>query len=296
MTRASSEVQIQIPAQPSSAPLAAAPPSVRGETTLIKIFKREAGTKVGLDLGWSKDGKWLLVSAITPGTLAAVFSELKPGARLLDIKANGELHPSPSLQHAVVLIGSAVGELELMMMPLVDRYGFIVSNEQFIANPVTRDMLRYENSQLRKWQKRAATPQAWQAYAEKKPGKLRARIRMGVPEAVRGFVWKLIAAGRAPVEFRREGFYASLVAKEEGPHTSHFEQIDKDVPRTMTEHIYFRAVGKTGQEALTRVLRAYAAFDPVLGYTQGMSSYAAVLLLYMVTSPPPLPESRLPES
>jgi len=49
----------------------------------------------------------------------------------------------------------------------------------------------------------------------------------------------------------------------------------------MTEHIYFRSVGKTGQDALRRVLRAYACFHPQLGYTQGMSSYAAVLLLYM---------------
>ena len=49
----------------------------------------------------------------------------------------------------------------------------------------------------------------------------------------------------------------------------------------MTEHIYFRTADGTGQEALTRVLRAYAALNPSLGYTQGMSSYAAVLLLYM---------------
>ena len=38
---------------------------------------------------------------------------------------------------------------------------------------------------------------------------------------------------------------------------------------------------------LTRVLRAYAAFHPELGYTQGMSSYAAVLLLYMTEEYPP---------
>lgn len=75
--------------------------------------------------------------------------------------------------------------------------------------------------------------------------------------------------------------YAALASSESGPHTEHFAQIDKDVPRTMTEHIYFRTTAHAGQEALTRVLRAYAAFHPELGYTQGMSSYAAVLLLYM---------------
>jgi len=259
----------------------ALPASVRGETVVIKMHKRDAEQKVGIELGYSKDGRWLVVAKVTAGTLAAVFSELKPGAKLVDILANEQLYREPSLQEAVVLIGGAVGALELTIMPLLDRYGFIVSTTDFLANPVTRDMVRYENSQLRKWQKRAATPQAWEAYAVRKPAKLRTRIRMGVPEAVRGFVWKLMAAGRSPVDFRREGAYTALVTKESGPHTESFAQIDKDVPRTMTEHIFFRTVGKTGQESLTRVLRAYAAHHPELGYTQGMSSYAAVLLLYM---------------
>lgn len=141
-------------------------------------------------------------------------------------------------------------------------------------------MVRFENAQLVKWQKRAATPRAWQEYAERKPEKLRKRIRAGVPDAVRGFVWKLLAAARAPPDWRQQGVYHKLCSKEDGPENA-FLQIDKDVPRTMTEHIYFRSVGKTGQDALRRVLRAYACFHPQLGYTQGMSSYAAVLLLYM---------------
>ena len=278
-----STVAIEKPSSPPppDRPADSVGPHVRGETTTIKMQKRDADQKVGIELGYSKDGRWLVIAAVNPGTLAAIFSELKPGAKLCDIVANGQLYRQPSLQEAVVLIGGAVGELELTIMPLLDRYGFIVSTTEFLASPVTGDMVRHENSQLRKWQKRAATPQAWQAYAEKKPAKLRTRIRQGVPEAVRGFVWKLMAAGRSPANFRREGLYHTLAAKDTGSHTEHFPQIDKDVPRTMTEHIYFRQAGKTGQEALTRLLRAYAAFHPELGYTQGMSSYAAVLLLYM---------------
>eukprot|EP00908_Phaeocystis_cordata_P013620 Transcript_24685.p1 GENE.Transcript_24685~~Transcript_24685.p1 ORF type:complete len:237 (+),score=123.93 Transcript_24685:1086-1796(+) len=49
----------------------------------------------------------------------------------------------------------------------------------------------------------------------------------------------------------------------------------------MTGHIFFKGNGSKGQAALTQLLRAYAAYNPTLGYTQGMSSYAAVLLLYM---------------
>ena len=256
-------------------------PAVRGETMVLKVHKQDKDVKVGIDLGYSKDHKWLVIAEIHRGTLCDVFSELKPGAKLIDIKANGDLYRQPTLQQAIVLMQGAVGDLELTVMPLLDRYGFIISTDEFMRSPVTRDMLRYENHQLSKWMKRAATPQAWQSYAERKPRKLRARIRSGVPEAVRGFVWKLMAAGRAPVDFRQEGLYFELASKESGEHTKHFAQIDKDVPRTMTEHVYFRSAGKDGQEALTRVLRAYAAFHPALGYTQGMSSYAAVLVLYM---------------
>ena len=52
------------------------------------------------------------------------------------------------------------------------------------------------------------------------------------------------------------------------------QQIEKDVPRTMTEHVYFRGAPDAdslpaGQAALSRLLRAYAAFNPLLGHTQG---------------------------
>ena len=257
-------------------------PTVRGETIKIKLHKRDSEQKVGLQLGMCKDGRWLMVVDVNPGSLCSAFSELKAGAKLLDIRVDGELHQGPTLEQAKHLIAGAMGDLEFVIMPLLDRFGFILSTQEFLDAPVTRDMMRYENEQLQKWQKRCATPNAWRDYATRKPAKLRTRIRQGVPEAVRGFVWKLMAAGRAPADFRAEGQYAALASTPDGGAMSaHFEQIDKDVPRTMTEHIYFRTSGRTGQEALTRVLRAYAALNPSLGYCQGMSSYAAVLLLYM---------------
>lgn len=254
---------------------------VRGETTIISVHKKSKDVKVGLEMGYSKDGRWLVISEIHPNTLCSTFSELKKGAKLLDVEADGVLHRHPSLQQAVVLIAGAVGDLRLTIMPLLDRYGFIVSMEEFLAHSVTRDMVREENIQLKKWQKRAATPKAWQEYASRKPDKLRKRIREGVPDAVRGFVWKLLAAARSSPEFRQATTWHELVAKAADIAEDHAVQIDKDVPRTMTEHIYFRSAGKTGQEALARLLKCYAAYHPELGYTQGMSSYAAVLLLYM---------------
>lgn len=102
---------------------------VRGETATIVLTKRSQDQAVGLDLGYSKDKRWLVIAAVQPGSLAAQFKEIKAGSKLLDIKANGQFHPTPSLQAAVTLLKGAEGELQLTIMPLLDRYGFIVSSE-----------------------------------------------------------------------------------------------------------------------------------------------------------------------
>lgn len=320
------EVQVQTarsaPEAPDSSAASAAPAAsedlegpLRAETCTCCINKSSAETKVGIEFGNSKDGRFLLITAVHPGSLADAHSELRPGAKLLDVMVDGQLHRDPDVQEAATLIGGAVGEVQLTVMPLLDRFGFVVDLENFTTVMVTRDQARFENQELRKWQKRVSSAKAWQRYSTKKPEKLRQvplhrpsppshkpsrtlttlrttdtlactnrhasqRIRDGVPDAVRGFVWKAIAAARAPSGFRQDGLYAQLALRE-GTNSAAWIQIDKDVPRTMTGHIFFRGNGSQGQAALTRVLRAYAAYNPTLGYTQGMSSYAAVLLLYM---------------
>lgn len=163
--------------------------------------------------------------------------------------------------------------------------------------------MRLQNGELRKWQRRTGSVQAWRTYSARKPDKLRLRIQQGVPDPVRGFVWKAMAAARSPTGFRKQGRYQRLLEQvNAGPDAvgarlaAALEQVDKDVPRTMTGHIYFRTGDMQGQKALARVLKAYAVFDPGLGYTQGMSSYAAVLLLYMreVNIAVPRPTPRVP--
>lgn len=70
-----------------------------------------------------------------------------------------------------------------------------------------------------------------------------------------------------------EGFYfSSLNLKRIS------SQIEKDVDRTFQSHPYF--VEKETQEALKRVLNAYAHYEPMIGYVQGMSFIAASLLYH----------------
>jgi hypothetical protein len=58
-------------------------------------------------------------------------------------------------------------------------------------------------------------------------------------------------------------------------------QIDLDVNRTYRDHIMFRERYGLKQQALFNVLGAYSVYNLDIGYCQGMSQIAALLLMYL---------------
>ena len=156
----------------------------RGETCTCCMNKKSADQKVGLEMGTSKDERWLLITKIHPGSLAHAHSVLREGAKLLAITVDGVVHRNPEVKQAARLISEAVGEIRITIQPLLDRYGFVVDVQDYTAGMATRGHVRVENEELRKWQKRVINARAWQAYTERQPLKLRQRIRDGVPDAV----------------------------------------------------------------------------------------------------------------
>ena len=54
-------------------------------------------------------------------------------------------------------------------------------------------------------------------------------------------------------------------------------QIDLDINRTLRNHIMYRQRYGPGQQRLFNVLRAYANYNPEVGFCQGMASVAAFL-------------------
>lgn len=58
-------------------------------------------------------------------------------------------------------------------------------------------------------------------------------------------------------------------------------QIDLDVNRTYRDHIMFRERYGQRQQALFNVLSAYSVYNLDIGYCQGMSQIAALLLMYL---------------
>ena len=91
----------------------------------------------------------------------------------------------------------------------------------------------------------------YQAYATDNPEELARAIEDGIPHALRGMVWQMMAASKDPA---MEKLYLKLI-KETSPHE---KAITRDLGRTFPHHTFFTETEGLGQETLFNVLKAYS--------------------------------------
>ena len=104
-----------------------------------------------------------------------------------------------------------------------------------------------------------------------------ASAQYGLPNDLRSYIWTGLAQVHQLQAKHKDVSYHELSTKE----TSWEYVIEKDVVRTLVDDPFFRHPEFKGGEKLNRLLKAYANFDPELGYTQGMNTVAAVILMVM---------------
>ncbi|XP_071064359.1 TBC1 domain family member 4 isoform X3 [Dasypus novemcinctus] len=110
-----------------------------------------------------------------------------------------------------------------------------------------------------------------------------ASLKEGVPKSRRGEIWQFLA-----LQYRLRH---RLPNKQQPPDTSYKELLKQltaqqhsilvDLGRTFPTHPYFSVQLGAGQLSLFNLLKAYSLLDKEVGYCQGISFVAGVLLLHM---------------
>ncbi|XP_059062317.1 USP6 N-terminal-like protein isoform X2 [Achroia grisella] len=153
-----------------------------------------------------------------------------------------------------------------------DRYGFI--HDERLPQKTAPQKINIEVEREKKWVKMLGT---WDTPATKE--KLHRRIYKGIPNSLRIKVWcKLMDVNR--IKSDNPGKYQEMLKLAKHWSTD-VRQIDSDVNRQFREHQFYRERYSEKQCSLFNVLCAYSMYNSEVGYCQGMSGLAGVLLMYM---------------
>jgi TBC1 domain-containing protein 4 len=110
-------------------------------------------------------------------------------------------------------------------------------------------------------------------------------VYIGVPKGKRGEVWQFLAEQfclkQPPIDIQDFPNYNTSYELLLKQLTSQQHAILIDLGRTFPSHPYFSSPLGPGQLALFNLLKAYSLLDHEVGYCQGLSFVAGVLLLHV---------------
>jgi hypothetical protein len=155
-----------------------------------------------------------------------------------------------------------------------DKMGFVMGSGFFIPEPK-------ENAEdVQKWNQLLAENDLISA---KRSRKVKKMVQSGIPQSMRAKVWPYLANSYIR---RRAGLFEELCKTSQNPKGKKgkegaYDAIDKDLDRAFPDHRLFMGETSTGRADLEAILKAYVHYNPIVGYTQGMSLVAGFLLIQM---------------
>ncbi|PGH04865.1 hypothetical protein AJ79_06950 [Helicocarpus griseus UAMH5409] len=196
--------------------------------------------------------------------------------------------------------------------PLRDQYGFQRTATHFSTSDYDTWNDSYSNYQevrRQKWEallKECGLPHDNPVTFPPKSSKVKRYVRKGIPPEYRGTAWFYYAGGYERYH-RNPGRYRQLVENAiNGPSDDDKEHIERDLHRTFPDNIHFKPDATPGSgmdpssgsgssnpkylsklpeaeiiQSLRRVLYAFAAHNPKIGYTQSLNFIAGMLLLFL---------------
>ena len=166
-----------------------------------------------------------------------------------------------------------------------DRWGFI--HDERLPEAKTRTerekkQVQTEVSRAQKWAEMISQDNVKKYFGTKAKyrEKMINRVHKGVPDSVRGKFWYILL-DLDNIKKQQAGKYQEM-RKIARIYSTHIRQIDLDVNRTYREHDMFRERYNSRQQALFHVLATYSVYNSEVGYCQGMSQVAALLLMYLI--------------
>lgn len=105
------------------------------------------------------------------------------------------------------------------------------------------------------------------------PDEVKRQLTIGVPPALRGYIWQIVSKSRNAGELESE--YRELL-KRVCPYE---KNIRRDLAKSFPVQEFFGELNGEGQEALFNVIKAYSLFDQQIGYSQGMFFIVGCLVL-----------------
>ncbi|KAM9450209.1 TBC1 domain family member 1 isoform 2-T2 [Clarias gariepinus] len=132
------------------------------------------------------------------------------------------------------------------------------------------------------WEKMLSTP--GRSKVKFDTDKIHMAVGQGVPRQHRGEIWKFLSEQY----LLRQQVPSAKPPNNDVPYKELLKQLTSqqhailiDLGRTFPTHPYFSAQLGAGQLSLYNLLKAYSLLDPEVGYCQGLSFVAGVLLLHM---------------